>query len=324
MPRPRCRLAAWISVYPQLWSSAHSPAPSARATSLRDGVNPPATVTSKRSASQGCRSNASPTDRMSTMSLPPAMMGTPDAPAEVGVALEIVVGQRRLEPPEPHRVELPGDAQRRVAVVPLLGVVHHRHPRSAVGVVHLAQHLEVAVGLAPGVELDRAEAELDAVRRRTRRTRRRRPEAVSTRTRAARSAATAEQLVERHAGTLRGDVPERDVERQLGAGQQRQREVLQPVPDGLALAAGRRRGRGARGGVASPGSRDRSGRSSTTVSRRPPRIRGRRTPGRSSACRTAGRGRTPSCSGRHPARLRALRSARSRFDHRSSPHERLP
>ena len=41
-------------------------------------------------------------------------------------------------------------------------------------------------------------------------------------------------------------------------------------------------------------------------------------PGRSSACRTADRGRTPSCTGRHRGRPPALRSARSRFDHRSS------
>ncbi len=168
------------------------------------------------------------------MSLPPARIGTPDAPAQIGVSLEVVVGQRRLEPPEPHRVELARDAQRGVAVVALLGVVHHRHPRPAVGGVHLAEHLQVAVGLAPGVELDRAEASLEQVaderhvrvgvgqERRRRIGRKPRPGA-------------AQQLVERETGALRSDVPERDVERRLRARQEREREVLKAVPDGLSL-----------------------------------------------------------------------------------------
>ena len=107
-------------------------------------------------------------------------------------------------------------------------------PDSPWACVHLAQHLQIAVGLAPGVELDRAVAELEqladeldvgvGVGQQRGGGVRRNP-----------GAEPAEQLMQGYAGPLCGDVPQRDVERRLGTRQHRQREILEAVPDGLAL-----------------------------------------------------------------------------------------
>src|SRR4029079_11869751 len=56
-----------------------------------------------------------------------------------------------------HRVELAPNEHGGAAVIALLAIVHERDACVTVRRVYGAQHLEVALGLAPGVELDSAE-----------------------------------------------------------------------------------------------------------------------------------------------------------------------
>ena len=137
------------------------PEPHASASpQLAAGVSPPAIVASMRRASHGC---------MRSASRPTAGRGSccrrrGSARRRGGAAPR---SPRRPDPATAPRAtrtpSRPARArpERGDPVIALLGIVHQRDAGARVRRVYLAQHLKVAVGLAPGVELDRAEPALE-------------------------------------------------------------------------------------------------------------------------------------------------------------------